>query len=290
MTSSASEKPKTASGIAVSAEPLREADRDRALEFLARRPVHTVIMAGWIRAHGVVHPQHRGTFYRTLDQRGSISGIAMIGRHTCFEVASSAALKAFAVRACKTSDVKMVFGEAARMAEFWRHYGPKNKSFGDGSEVLLFENRDPPPASEAASDIRPANLTELDQIVTAHAQMTLEETGTDPLKTDADGFRSRCARRIEERHVWVRMCDGELVFKTDIVSETPQAIYIEGLWINPKHRGRKIGRACIQGFCRRVLTGSNAVCGFVAVENVAARSLYSRSGFEVQQKYSRFYA
>jgi hypothetical protein len=103
MTSSASEKQNTASGSVLFAEPLREAERDGALEFLARRPVHTVIMAGWIRAHGVVHPQHRGTFYRTLDRRGSISGVAMIGRHTCFEVASSAALKAFAVRARKTA-------------------------------------------------------------------------------------------------------------------------------------------------------------------------------------------
>ena len=43
-------------------------------------------------------------------------------------------------------------------------------------------------------------------------------------------------------------------------------------------------------FDAAALLGTNAVCGFVAVDNVAARSLYCRSGFEVQQKYSRFYA
>lgn len=290
MTPSATKKNKAARGHAAAARPLSETELEPALGFLARRPVHTVIMAGWLREHGAVHPQHRGTFYRTLDADGSISGVALIGRHTCFEVASSAALKSFARKARETIDVKMVFGEAERMLEFWQYYGPRDPRFGHESDVLLFESRHAPANVAADFDIRPAERAELDQIVSAHAQMIIDETGTDPMSNDADGFRSRCARRVDEGRVWVLVRDGQLIFKTDIVSETPEAVYIEGLWINPEHRGRRLGTACMRGFCRRVLNGSNAVCGFVGADNAAAQSLYSRSGFKFQEKYSKYYA
>lgn len=270
------------------AVPLTEPERVRALDFLARRPVHTVIMAGWIRDHGVVHPQHRGTFYRTLDENGSISGVALIGRHTCFEVSSDAALRAFAIAAKEASDVKMVFGEADRMTSFWRHYGELPSASTLADEVFLFENHT---AFDDGThfDIRQAGDRELEQIIAAHAAMVQEETGVDPLVTDHDGFRSRCARRVGHGDVWVLVRDGELVFKTDVVSRTSQAIYIEGLWIAPRHRGRKIGKACMRGFCRRVLDGTNAVCGFVGADNEAARALYVGSGFKIQDRYAKYY-
>jgi ribosomal protein S18 acetylase RimI-like enzyme len=271
------------------AAPLTEQERGSALDFLARRPVHTVIMAGWLRNHGVVHPQHRGTFYRTKAEDGSISGVALIGRHTCFEASSDTAIRAFAEVARTTPDIKMVFGEAARMADFWRHYGPRPSGLTRADDVLLLENHDVYGDEEAAFDIRPAGRRELDQIVRAHAAMVYQETGIDPTAADADGFRSRCARRVEAGDVWVMLRDGELVFKTDIVSRTSQAVYIEGLWIAPRQRGRKIGKACMRGFCRRVLNGSNAVCGFVGVDNGPARALYAGAGFKIMERYEKYY-
>ena len=69
----------------VVAERLTENQREEVLEFLARRPLHAVIMSGWIREYGIVSPQHRGDFYGCRDGEGNLVGVALIGRNTLFE-------------------------------------------------------------------------------------------------------------------------------------------------------------------------------------------------------------
>lgn len=272
-----------------SAAPLTEAEKADALGFLAERPLHTVIMAGWLREHGVVSQQHRGSFYRSLNSAGKMSGVALIGRNTFFEVRAGEALTSLARVARQHSEIKMVFGEAKRLAEFWRHYVSPGQKFRLSKKELLFEIHDRPLNADGACELNRATTAELDQVVKAHAEMVRAETGVDPLAKDARGFRERCAARIGQGRVWVLMKDGELVFKTDVVSNTPEVLYIEGLWVNPKFRGRGVARKCISGFCRTALNGSNSVCGFVEAENLAAQSVYRRTGFSLCDRYEKVY-
>lgn len=51
--------------------PLTERhDEGEVLDFLAERPVHTVVMAGLIRDNGLESPFNRGTFYACRDSEG----------------------------------------------------------------------------------------------------------------------------------------------------------------------------------------------------------------------------
>src|SRR2546426_1444342 len=58
------------------------------LAFLAARPIHTVIIAGFIRDNGLMDPLNRGTFYACRDGEGRLEGVAVIGHHTLMEVRS----------------------------------------------------------------------------------------------------------------------------------------------------------------------------------------------------------
>jgi predicted GNAT family acetyltransferase len=144
-------------------------------------------------------------------------------------------------------------------------------------------------ACDNISELRLATEEDLTMVATVHAQMVFEETGVNPLATDPDGFRLRCAARIKQDRVWVWVKNGELIFKTDVVSDTPEAIYIEGLWVNPNQRGTGVSKLCLASLCQRLLNHSNAICGFVDVENIAAQSLYRNTGFSITDNYAKIY-
>jgi ribosomal protein S18 acetylase RimI-like enzyme len=271
------------------AEPLTESERSAALAFLAERPLHSVILSGWLMDHGITSPKHRGTFYRSLDRHGNISGIAIIGRNTFFEVRTESALLSLARAARRHPEIKMVFGEHDRLNEFWKNYARPGQRVRMSSQELLFEIHQRPADADGDWRLNRASGSEMDQVVQAHAAMVLAETGIDPLAADNAGFRERCAARIRDGRVWVLMKDGELVFKTDVVSETPMAIYIEGLWVNPKFRERNVASNCVRSFCRTVLNGKNSVCGFVEADNLAAQSMYRKNGFNLLDPYEKIY-
>lgn len=274
---------------AAGATPLGECDRTEALDFLSRRPLNTVILSGWLREHGVVNPLNRGVFYGCRDTYGDFIGIALIGKNTFFEAHSDEAIKAFAecMRACP--DARMVFAEEEKLTRFWHFYKEGVQAPRLECNELLISTSQVQDDMEDTVELRPATQDELDQIVAAHAELVLSETGVDPLENDADGFRMRCAVRVEQGRVWVWMKSGKLIFKTDVISVTPEAVYIEGLWLNPSERGKGISRRGLSSLCRRLLTGSNAICGFVDKKNAAARSLYRAAGFVETDKYAKIY-
>src|SRR5436309_3200537 len=81
-----------------------------------------------------------------------------------------------------------------------------------------------------SGNLRQATLDDIEQIMPVHAQIAFEESGVNPLERDPEGFRRRTARRIEQGRVWVWTEGGRLIFKADVIADTPEAIYIEGVY------------------------------------------------------------
>ena len=272
------------------AAPMSEAERAAALAFLDRRPVHNVIMSGWMLEHGVVSPRHRGTFYRTLDADGNLSGVALIGRTTFFEAANGRVIRCFAEEARRHAEVAMVFGEPEELADFCKSFRAKARWCSERRSQLLFQRGRPPESRHDDFALRPAELDELGQIAAAHARMVRDETSVDPLQADLEGFTMRCRQRIAEGKTWVSSAEnGDIVFKTEIASRTPKVIYIEGVWVNPRYRGRNIAKKCLENLCHSMLDGTNQICGFVDGGNQRAVSLYRRAGFSIDHEYGKVY-
>jgi hypothetical protein len=76
-------------------ETLTENNRTEVLDFLKARPVHTVIMASFIRDNGMENADNRGRFYGYRNSAGELEGVALIGHTTLIEARSEEALKAF---------------------------------------------------------------------------------------------------------------------------------------------------------------------------------------------------
>jgi hypothetical protein len=266
---------------------LAESDREEVLTFLARRPVDNVIMAGWIYDRGIISTAHRGKFYGCRNAQGSLNGVALIGRITMFDTANPEVAALFGTAAREALDVRVVFGETSCLEKFWQKYAGYGQQPRLICRELLYQFDKPFEAAEHR-ELRPATIFDLDKVVAAHAEMVLEETGSDPLKNDREGFRRRCAERVQREHVWV--CDNgeELIFKADIVTETPEAVYVEGAWVNPKFRRANVGRHCLAAVSRHLLALAPVCCFFVNEDNAAARQLYESFGLKAVNTVTKY--
>ena len=266
--------------------PNREAE---ALAFLAERPAHTFGMAGWIRENGILSPHNRGTFFASRNEMGQLDGIAMIGHNTMFEARSDGALKGFAKIALSCPNVFRVLGEWDKVERFTEFLTNHGRTVRLECREHLFEKRWPVEILDPVPGLRLATPSDLDLIAPVHAQMAFEDSGVNPLEVDPVGFRQRCARRIHKGKTWVWLQDGRLVFKADLVSDTPEVIYLEGIWVNPADRGKGYGQRCLSQLVREFLNRAPSVILLVNKDFERALNFYQKAGFKLVAYYDTVY-
>jgi predicted GNAT family acetyltransferase len=260
------------------------------LAFLAERPIHTVIMAGFIRDNGLVSPLNRGTFYGYRDRTGRLRGVALIGHATLIEARSDAALAAFARVAQVSPAAHMMMGEREEIKQFWSYYAENRQRPRLLCRELLFEQRWPVEVRTPVKGLRLATMEDLKLVIPAHARMAFQETRVNPLETDPKGFRLRCERRVEKGRTWVWIENDRLIFKADVVGQTPEATYLEGVYVNPEERFKGYGLRCVSQLTRTLLERNASVCLLVNEQNRRAQSLYQKVGFRLRGCYDSIFS
>ncbi len=270
--------------------PLTERDSEpEVLAFLAERPAPTVVMRGLIRDNGFESPFNRGTFHACRGAGGGLEGVALVG-HAVYVAADTApALKAFARIAQGQHRAHMILGEQEMVGRFWNYYAAEGQAPRLFCRELLFEQRWPVRACEPVEGLRLATLEDLMLVMPVHAAMAYDESGVNPLDADLLGFRLRCARRIENGRVWVLVEGGELVFKADVASETPECTYVEGVYVEPSSRQKGVGLRCLSQLGRTLLEGSETLCALVNEQNLVAQSLFLKAGYRMRGYYDTIY-
>lgn len=261
---------------------LNNEHKSEVLSFLSARPLHTFIMASWIRDNGMVSSFNRGNFYGYRDDQAQLQGVALIGHCTLFETKVDGALEAFAGLTYNCSSARAVLGEAHKISQFMgSRAGHTNARI---CRELLLE-KDVAESLNLVKSLRPATSEHLDLVVPIHAQTAFEESGINPLDVDPEGFRERCARRIQQGRVWVAIENGRLKFKADIVSDTPEVVYLEGLYVSSEHRGNGYGARCLTQLTNHLLERTNSVCLMVNEINAAAQKSYQKAGYRFREHY-----
>ncbi len=269
--------------------PLAAGQEAEVLEFLSERPLHTVMMAGLVRDHGLVSTHNRGTFYGCRDSESRLIGVALIGHATLIEARVAGVVERFAKLAQECSSAHMILGEKEIVEEFWEHYAPRGQQMRRFCREVLLEQRWPVEVLEEVEGLRLATLEDLDKILPVQAQMAFDESGVNPLEVDPEGFRKRCARRIEMGRTWVVIDRDRVVFKADIISETPEVVYVEGVGVHPEERGRGLGSRCMSQLTRKMLRSADSVCLFVNAQNIEAQVFYNRLGYKQRSTYDSIF-
>lgn len=259
------------------------------LNFLSARPLHTVAMVSLIRDNGLVSPLNRGTFYACRDASGDLEGVALIGHATLIETRSEAGLRAFASIAQTCSTTHVIFGEQEKLAGFWQFYSSDGRAPRLLCRESLFEMRSPVETHEPVPGLRRATIDELDMIAAVQAQMAFEESGVNPMERDPEGFRARCARRIEQGRSWVWIKDGRMIFRADIIAETSDVAYLEGIYVAPEERGNGYGLRCLSQLGRTLLAHVKSICLLVNEQNQQVELFYRKAGFKRRSFYETIY-
>ena len=284
-----SRQPRRGAVRPLTATALAGEHRQEVLDFLAERPLHTVIMASFVRDNGLVSPLNRGTFYACRDEEGRLEGVALIGHATMVEARTEEALAAFARLARESQTGHVILGEMEKVGRFWDYYATGEESPRLLCREMLLEQRWPVAVREEVKGLRLATADDLELVMPVQAEMAYEESGVNPLERDPEGFRRRCARRIEMGRVWVWVEGGRLIFKADIISETPEVIYLEGVWVNPAERGKGYGLRCMSQLGRELLARADSLSMLVNERNSKALSLYLRAGYKLRGCYDTIY-
>lgn len=273
----------------VATEKLREKHEAEVLHFLSARPLHTVAMVGMLRDNGVVSSSNRGTFYGCRNGQGELEGVALIGHATLIETRTERAIRAFAAVAQKCSETHMILGEQERIQDFWSFYEEGGQEMRLARRESLFELRWPVEVQGEALGLRLATPAELDLVIPLQAQMAFDESGINPLQKDPEGFRQRCKRRIVQGRTWVVVEQGALLFKADVISDTSEVIYLEGVWVNEKVRGSGFGTRCMSQLSKELLRQSNAISLLADAKNKRAQAFYRKCGYRFISTYDTIF-
>jgi hypothetical protein len=268
---------------------LNRSDETEVVEFLARRPIHTVFMAGLIRDNGLLSPHNRGSFYGYRDRCGLLEGVGLVGHATVIEVRSEDALAAFARMARNCLNAHLIRGEQETMKNFWKYYAISGLEPRLVSREILVQQGEPLPTSESLDDLRPATLSDLEKVMAVNASMAFEEGGISPMQKDPGGFRNRTARRIEQGRIWVWIQDNRLIFKADVVSDTPDVTYLEGVHVHMEERRQGYGLRCLTALSSILLQSSQSICLTISERNQKALKFYEKAGYRFHSDYETIY-
>ena len=268
--------------------PLRENEKSEALRFLAQRPLHTVYMASLIHDNGVESDLNRGRLYSYRSSHGHLEGIALLGHATLIEARTESSLAAFARLAQQSSLPYLIRGEEDLVKKFWGQYEKSGQGASRVCRELLLEQVNAPRGPEIAG-LRPATLADLENVIKVNSEMAIAESGNDPLKRDPEGFRYRTARRIERGRNWIWMEDGKLLFKADIIAETPQVVYLEGIYVDPNERGKGYGSMGLSQLGRKLLQRAGSVCLTLNASKEKTKNFYGKAGFTLRSYYDTIY-
>jgi uncharacterized protein len=275
--------------LCVSDEPctiweLNRADDLEALDFLAARPIHTVYMASLIRDNGLVSPHNRGSFYAVRDSQGRLVGVALLGHATLIETRTDSSVAVFARLARNCQNAFLIRGERDTINNFWKHYARPGQEPRLICIEQLLELRRPLSGYEAV-DLRPATVTDLNKVLSMNASMVYDEGGINPLHLDPSGFRQRTARRIDQGRIWLWIQESRLIFKAEVVGETPQVTYLEGVHVHAEERRKGLGLRCLNQLSSILLTRSQSICLTVNERNHKAAALYEKAGYQSHSDY-----
>ena len=187
---------------------------------------------------------------------GRLHALCWLGANVVPVEADAAAIAAFAERA-----KRLPRGAAPRSSGRAEHVLPLWHAAGSGVGARARRAGTPTAAGHRPRHrgrrTRPRGAggspDELDVLLPACVAMFTEEVGVIPLAGDGGAlYRARVAELLETRRAYARIEDGQVIFKAEIGAASAGVCQIQGVWVNPAHRGRGLAAA---GMARRRRTG-----------------------------------
>ncbi|EHR60073.1 GNAT family N-acetyltransferase [Saccharomonospora cyanea] len=270
---------------------LDEKDYPAVRSLLATDPVGSCMVAARVEIAGLDPWRLGGELWGTEARRrvGGLQGLCFAGPNLIPLRGNSAALRSFADRALRRPRAcSSLVGPADQVLGLWDElvdeWGPAREVRPDQPLMAL----DDTPSVTPDPAVRRVRPEEIDVYFPAAVAMFREEVGVDPRLGDGGaGYRARVTELIAAGRAFARFERGEVVFKAEIGAMSGSVGQIQGVWVNPRHRGRGLGAAGTAAVADRLVHGLGRVASlYVNSFNAPALAAYRRVGFRQVGRYA----
>ena len=258
-------------------------DLDEALALCARDLVTNLFVVS--RVHAALRRGAGGEFWGWYDG-GALRSLCWAGANLVPAEATPEALEVFAERARRQGrQCSSIVGPAAAVLPLWRLLEP---SWGPARDVRAVQPLmviEGPPLVAADPLVRVTTADDLPVLTPACVAMFTEEVGYSPVAVDGGAlYHAQVAGLVQAGRSLARIDDGprgrEVVFKAELGSVIPEGAQVQGVWVNPHHRGRGLaapGMAAVVESVRARIAPTVSL--YVNDYNVRAVRTYERVGF-----------
>jgi predicted GNAT family acetyltransferase len=256
-------------------------DLDEARTLLLRDPISDVFVASRLDIGGL-DPWRLGAEVWGYGERGRLEALCYSGANLVPVQAHTEAVRAFAERARRQGRrCSSIVGPAPAVEELWQLLQPH---WGWAREVRARQPVmaiDDEPSVEPDPRVRLVQPHELDLLLPACVAMFTEEVGVSPMAGDGGSlYRARVEELIALNRAWARFDDGRVVFKAEVGATTAGVCQVQGVWVDPKQRGRGLGTAGTAAVVEQARRSIAPVVSlYVNDFNLAARRAYEKVGF-----------
>ncbi|WP_414654338.1 GNAT family N-acetyltransferase [Intrasporangium sp.] len=261
--------------------PLTAADRDTALAWCARDRPANVFVAARIE-EGALRSNPGALLGHWVD--GRLDGLAWASANVVpvgLDEAGTADVAARIMR--QRRQCASIFGPSEQVVGLWNRLGPSwgpVRAIRRHQPLLATSTRPVELGLRIDTGVRPARLDEVGLVVPAAAHMFTEEIGYPPFFGSDRGYRASVAALIRQGHTFIRVEDGEVIFKADVGSLALGGAQVQGVWVHPRLRGQGLAVPAMAAVMEHILGGlAEEVSLYVNDYNVAARATYARCGF-----------
>jgi predicted GNAT family acetyltransferase len=257
-------------------------DVDEALEVCLRDPVANLFVISRLRS---TRQRGGGEFWGWYDG-GALQSVCWTGANLVPVEATDEAVEVFADRARRQGrQCSSIVGPAGAVLALWDALEP---SWGPARDVrprqpLMFTDR--PAAVWPDPLVRPTPVEDLPAITPACVAMFTEEVGYSPVAADGGAlYHAQVAGLVSAGRSLSRIEDSprgrEVVFKAELGSVIREGAQVQGVWVNPHHRGRGLAAPGMAAVVQHVRAHvAPTVSLYVNDYNVRAVRTYERVGF-----------
>jgi hypothetical protein len=261
---------------------LTSSDVLAALELTKRDPVAHCFVQSRIQVAGA-DPWRMGGEILGYFSADGLESMVFLGANLIPVATTPATRAAFADRLRSAGRRCSSFvGPAEEVLDLWRLLEP---AWGPAREVradqpLLAIPTDAVIEPDVA--VRRVDISEIEILLPACIAMFTEEVGVSPVSSGSGhAYRARIAELIRSGRAFARIDDGTVVFKAEVGAATKIACQVQGVWVDPRLRGRGYaapGVAAVVNLARASV--APVISLYVNDYNTAARKAYARVGFE----------
>jgi len=260
---------------------LGPSDLPETLELLARDPVVNVF-ADYRARLTRLDPRWLGGEMWGYAEDGRLLSVCHAAANLVPVDATPEAVEAFAGRAISQGRrCSTIVGPADAVAGMWSHLAPhwsppRELRWNQPHLEITTEPTLPPDPL-----VRRTRPEELDVVYPSCVAMYTEEVGVSPKAGGgADMYRARVSQLIGKGWSFVRVEDGQVVFKAEVAAASPYACQVQGVYVDPARRGEGLaapGMAAVVAYALRDV--APVVSLYVNEHNQPARRAYQAVGF-----------